>query len=97
MMARLWRGQLPLSEAFWTHAIIIVAIANLAATVAALLLVVAGGAGLLALAIYLSPAPYVVAAVVGVWRSAEQAQGGPLTVLLARWVAVVWGIVMTLL
>lgn len=35
-MGRPWRGERPLSEAFWIHAIMLVAVANIVATAAAL-------------------------------------------------------------
>jgi len=96
-MGRLWRGELPLSEAFWTHAIICVAVANIVATAAALGLLAAGLHPAAAVAIYIAPFPYVVAAVVGVWRSADREAASPEIATLARWSASAWGMMMVLL
>lgn len=96
-MGRLWRGELPLSEAFWTHAIILVAVLNMVATAAALGLLAAGLHPAAAVAIYIAPFPYVVAAVVGVWRSADRQAATPTIATLARWSAAAWGILMALL
>lgn len=96
-MGRLWRGELSLADAFWTHAIILVAVANLAATVAALGLLAAGWPPAAAVVVWLSPVPYVIVAVVGVWRSSEAAGTGRITAMLARWTAAIWGLVMVIL
>lgn len=97
MMGRLWRGELPLAEAFWTHAILGVAVANMTATAVALLLLAAGLHPVAAVVAWLSPAPYVLVAVIGVWRSADRARTSPAVVTLARWTAVLWGVVMAIL
>lgn len=96
-MGRLWRGALPLSEAFWMHAIILVAVTNLSATAVALGLLAAGLHLAAALVVWLSPAPYVVVAVVGVWRSASAAGTGQTMAMLARWTAAFWGLAMVIL
>lgn len=96
-MGRLWRGELALSEAFWTHAIILVAVANMPATAAALGLLAAGLHPAAAVAMYVAPIPYGVAAVVGVWRSADREAGSPGIAMLARWSAAAWGMLMALL
>jgi TctA family transporter len=93
-VGRLWRGDLALAEAFWTHAVLGVTVASLVATAASLTLLSAGAPPLAAVAVHLSPAPYIVVAVAGVWRSADCAAAAPAVAALARWTALAWGIVM---
>ena len=74
-LRRLWRGELPLAEAFWTWAIAIGLTINMAALLITLILVtedlpLAGlivGHGM--------TLPYNVIATVGVWRSAARHPG----------------------
>lgn len=91
-LGRLWRGDLPLAEAFWTHAIAFVGLANLGATFATLVLLTAGVHPVIAVAVFLTPAPYGAVAVVGVWRSADRSRSPNAAV--ARWTALVWWLVM---
>jgi hypothetical protein len=65
-MTALWRGQLPLGRAFWTFAVVYVALANIGATGAAFALLAADMPTALAVVVFLLPLPYVVVAVVGV-------------------------------
>jgi hypothetical protein len=51
----------------------------------------------LAIAIFLLPVPYIVVAIVGVWRSADAYNGPPHWATLARIAAVGWGGLMTLI
>jgi hypothetical protein len=89
-------GRLPLARAFWVYAILYGTIANLAASVAALAAQVAETPDLVAIALFLSPIPYTLIAVVGVWRSAENdASAGRLS-STARVAVVAWAIVMVL-
>jgi hypothetical protein len=96
-MKALWRGQLPLGRAFWEFAILYVALANVCATGAAFALLAADMSATLAVVIFLLPLPYVVVAVVGVWRSADAYPGPPHWAALARYAAVIWGGIMTLI
>jgi hypothetical protein len=96
-MKALWKGQLPLARAFWEYAVFYVALANLCATAASLGALAAGLPGALAIAIFLLPVPYVVVAVVGVWRSADAYSGPQHWATLARIAAVAWGGLMTLI
>jgi hypothetical protein len=95
-LLRLWRGQLPLSRAFWDNAIIYGTLANLLFTVLALGVLAAGGAGWLALAVFLVPLPYNVTTVVGVWRSAARYAGPPAWANAARIAVIVWAVLATL-
>jgi hypothetical protein len=93
----LWRGELPLARAFWEYAVVYVALANLFATGAALSVLAAGLPALLAAVLYLLPVPYIVIAVVGVWRSADAYKGPQHWARLARLAALVWGGLMGLI
>jgi hypothetical protein len=95
-MKALWKGHLPLARAFWEHAVFYVALANLCATAVSLGALAAGLPAAGAIAIFLLPVPYFVAAVVGVWRSADAYRGPQHWATLARIAAVGWGSVMTL-
>jgi hypothetical protein len=96
-MKALWKGHLPLARAFWEHAVFYVALANLCATAVALGALAADLPAALAIAVFLLPVPYVVVAVVGVWRSADAYSGSQHWAMLARIAAVAWGSVMTLI
>jgi hypothetical protein len=95
-LLRLWRGELPLRSAFWDYAIIYGTLANLVVTMAALAALAADLPGLLALAIFLSPAPYNIVAVVAVWRSAGCYVGPPVWANLARIAVLTWAVLATL-
>jgi hypothetical protein len=96
-MKALWKGQLSLARAFWEHAVFYVTLANLCATAAAFAAIAAGLPAALAVVIFLLPVPYIVVAVVGVWRSADAYTGPPHWATLARIAAVGWGGLMTLI
>ena len=86
----LWKGRLPLWQAFWEHAILYVTVLNTLATVGTFGVLAAGLPVALAAAVFLLPIPYIVVAVVGVWRSADAYRGPPHWATLARIVAAVW-------
>jgi hypothetical protein len=90
-MTALWKGQLPLARAYWEFGVVYVVLANLCATGAALGGLAAGLPGALAVVIFLLPAPYILVAVVGVWRSASAYEGPPHWAMLARYSSIVWG------
>lgn len=90
-MNALWKGQLPLAQAFWEFAVLYMMLANLCATGVALGVLAAGLSVALAVVIFLLPVGYIVVAVVGVWRSAD-AYDGPLHwAVLARYSSVLLG------
>ena len=76
-LAALWRGDIPLGQAFWEYAIAYGTIANIVATAAAIATVAAGLPNALAIFLFLMPLPYILTAVVGVARSADKYQGPP--------------------
>ena len=89
-----WRGNVPLSQAFWEYAVVYGTIANIVATAAAVASVAAGLPDTVAIGLFLIPVPYIVIAVVGVVRSANKYQGPPMWAGLAKVAVVVWGAVM---
>ncbi|WP_366655674.1 hypothetical protein [Fodinicurvata sp. EGI_FJ10296] len=95
-LSALWRGDLPLNEAFWTWAIAIGLIVNVITTMLFLAMIMLDqpwGALLLG---YVLSVPYNILAVVGVWRSAARYQGPSLHADLARGASLVLMTVMSL-
>jgi hypothetical protein len=91
----LWRGDLPLGEAFWTWAILVGLLVNLASSGAFLALMVADRP-LAALAVGYGPSvPYNVLVTVGVWRSAARYAGDPAHAMTARAVTIALMLVLT--
>lgn len=93
-LRKLWRGDLPLGQAFWEYAIAYGTSANLVATGAAIAAATAGLPDLVALCIFFSPLPYILAAVLGVLRSANKYQGPAERATMARIAVIVWGALM---
>src|SRR5665648_1097948 len=83
-LAALWRGNLPLGQAFWEYAIAYGTIANIGATGAAMAAVMVGLPDIIAMFLFLSPLPYILAAVVGVLRSANKHHGAPEWAAIAK-------------
>ena len=75
-LVALWRGNVPLSQAFWEYAIAYGTIANIVATAAAVAAVAAGLPDAMAIGLFLAPIPYILTAVVGVVRGADRYQAG---------------------
>ncbi|MCE6958661.1 hypothetical protein LAZ40_06315 [Cereibacter sphaeroides] len=92
----LWRGDLPLAHAFWSHGILYAGLASLIATVAAFGLIAGEAPAAVAAAVYFLPVPYILLTVVGVWRSAERYEGPPHWAQLARLVSLLWAVAMIL-
>ena len=95
-LTELWTGRLPLARAFWEHAILYGAAANVAATGAALSALALGWPAPLALAIHLLPVPYVLSTVVGVCRSAGKYAGPAVWARTAEIAVIVWAGLMVL-
>jgi hypothetical protein len=95
-LAALWRGDIPLRQAFWEYAIAYGTIANIVGTGAAIATVAAGLPGALAILLFLMPLPYILTAVVGVVRSADKYRGPPKWATRAKIAVILWGVVMVL-
>jgi hypothetical protein len=95
-LAALWRGDIPLGQAFWEYAIAYGTIANIVATAAAIATVAAGLPVALTIFLFLMPLPYILTAVVGVVRSADKYQGPPQWATRAKIAVILWGVVMVL-
>ena len=74
-MRSLWLGKLPLGEAFWTWAIGVGLLVNLASSVLFVALLSADRPWAALFVGYVLSVPYNVLAVVGVWRSAARYRG----------------------
>ena len=85
---RFWRGELPLSEAFWTGALTIGLAVNVTTSLLFLGLITADLPWLALIMGYGISLPYNALAVVGVWRSAARYSGPSLHANLARLVTV---------
>ena len=86
---RLWRGDLPLAEAFWIWAVCIGLTVNIASLLISLILVTEDRALLGLIAGHAISLPYNVIAVVGVWRSAARYTGHRSWASTARIVTVI--------
>ena len=86
----LWRGQLPLREAFWRYAITYDLILNLAATIAALTLILRDAPITLAVIVHFLPLPYSLFAATGAWRSADRYDGNPSFANAVKVVIIIW-------
>ena len=81
---RLWRGELPLGEAFWMWGVAAGLFVNMATSVSFLALVAADQVAAALFVGYGLSVPYNVVAGVGIWRSAGRYQGDPRLAALAR-------------
>jgi hypothetical protein len=86
----LWLGYLPLEAAFWQYAIFYGFLFNVAATAAALFLVVLDVPIAIAIIVHLLPVPYSILAMAGVWRSADRYGSQGSFSLVARLAVIVW-------
>ena len=87
---QLWRGQLPLPEAFWRYLITYDLILNLGATTASLTTILAEEPIALAVIIHLLPLPYSLFAAIGTWRSADRYEGNPSLANAAKIAIIIW-------
>jgi hypothetical protein len=96
-LAALWKGEIPLGQAFWEYAIAYGTIANIVATAAAIVAAAAGLPDAVAIGLFLTPIPYIITAVVGVMRSADKYRGPRQHAALAKMAVIAWGAVMVLI
>jgi hypothetical protein len=71
-LQRLWRGEMPLKEAFWRYMITYDLILNIVATLAALIVILNNGPIAIAAIVHVLPVPYSLLAAIGTWRSADR-------------------------
>lgn len=93
-LAALWKGDVPLGQAFWGYAIVYGTIANVVATAAAIAAVAASLPDALAIGLFLVPIPYILTAIIGVVRSADRYQGPPMWASMAKVAVIMWGAAM---
>ena len=96
-LVALWKGNVPLGQAFWGYAIVYGTIANIAATAAAIAAVAASLPDAVAIGLFLVPVPYILTAVVGVVRSADRYQGAPMWAGSAKVAVIMWGAAMIII
>jgi hypothetical protein len=96
-LSALWKGELPLSQAFWEYAIAYGTTANIVATIAAIAAAAAGLPDAIAIALFLLPLPYILTAVIGVIRSSNRCQGPRSWADLAKAAVILWGAAMVFL
>jgi hypothetical protein len=95
MLGRLWRGEVPLGEAFWSWAVLGGLLVN-ALTSLAFLALIANGWPVVALVVgYGLSVPYNVLALVGVWRAADRHEGERAAAEVARIVTLVGFVILT--
>jgi hypothetical protein len=90
-----WRGELPLRVALWRDMWCVGTVVNLAAALAALLLLARDVPDAVGAAVYFSPVPYNLLLLVSVWRCAARAPGP--AALAAQLLAVAWIVLAILL
>ncbi len=94
-LRRLWRGELPLAQAFWTWAVIGGLVVNGATSALFLTLMVGGRIALAFIAGYAISIPYNIFVAVGVWRSADRYDGDRRVADLARVATIVLMVVLS--
>ena len=94
-LIQFWRGDIPLPRAFWVYSIAYGSLIHALASIVALAILAADGPVALALSAFLSPAPYTILAVTGVFRSAARYKGAPHWPQLAKLGIVLWAIIGT--
>ncbi|MDP2409846.1 MAG: hypothetical protein Q8M26_06130 [Pseudolabrys sp.] len=95
-IGRLWRGELPLPQAFWNFAVIGAFIVNLSTSVLFLALLMNDYTIAAFVAGYALSVPYNIVVAVGVWRSADRYEGERRWADLARIVTVVAMVILSL-
>lgn len=95
-LARLWRGEVPLADAFWSWAVLGGLAVNLATSLGFLALISAGQTIPALLVGYGLSVPYNILVTVGVWRSAARYTGSPLRAEAARLVTLAGMILLSL-
>lgn len=94
-IGRLWAGDVPLSEAFWQYAVLYGLLVNLVTSLLFLALVINEANAIVLVLAYAIPMPYNFVIAVAVWRSANSYPGPKEHANLARFVTVIWMVVLT--
>jgi hypothetical protein len=68
----LWRGQFPLSRAFWTEMLVVGTIVNLVAMIASVIIFVTGAPVAVGVAVHLIPLPFNLLLFFAVWQAASR-------------------------
>ena len=89
-------GEEPLPRSFWRYGIAYGFVLNATGTTTAMILIMNDGPNWLAAILYGLPIPYNLAALVGVWRSADRWDGEHHWATLARLAITAWMAAMTL-
>ena len=95
-LGRLWRGELPLPEAFWTYAVVGGLAVNLSTSLLFLALISAGQTIVALVVGSALSVPYNILVAVGVWRSASRYAGPPALASLARTVTLIGMLLLSL-
>ncbi len=90
ILQKLWRGELPLQEAFWRYFITYDLIFNLAATFITFVFIIYKAPIILAAVTHFLPLPYTILAATGTWRSADRAAQKNSLAHIAKLVIVMW-------
>jgi len=77
ILLRLWRGELPLAEAFWTWAVLVGLAVNLFSTIGFYWLIMADQTAAAIVVGYVVSVAYNIVAGVGAWRSAGRPDADP--------------------
>jgi hypothetical protein len=96
-LRRLWAGEAPLAEAFWTWGVVSGTLLNAGTTLLAFALLALAAPDAAAAAVFALPLPYNLLVVVAVWRSAARFEGRALWADLARILILVWAVLASVL
>lgn len=89
LLRSLWRGDVPLAEAFWTWAVAVGLVVNVATSALFVVMIMRDWPWAALLLGYGASLPYNAVALVGVWRSASRYEGPAIHADLARAAAAV--------
>jgi hypothetical protein len=90
VLLRLWRGEVPLEQTFWTWAVLVALPINILTTAGTFVLISMDRPIEAFVVGYMMSIPYNVFALVAVWRSAGRSQETPQAIMVMRIIAVVW-------
>jgi len=86
-LRRLWTGEIPLDEAFWTYAVVGGIAVNVLTSLVFLILITMDLTLAAVIAGYVLSVPYNVVAAVGVWRAAARDESDPKKAKLYAYIA----------